>query len=719
MHALLLAVLLAAGEDYTRLQKWQFSSPVPLPAGGITFTRDTATWTLESGTLRIMQPTTDGTITGFAFEGRGRFRMTIPDPYELAQFRRFTNAPKLEGIDQPITQVLVRSSGAAGASLPELGGLKPAAPQTYAPYSWAAKKHESWLVDLRLDADARVLLGLLNAQPQLVIGMQTADYGWITYEYDAARDEEISLTHFEARLPEIWLSLDAPEHRRADGTPGPAGPSAPATLTHVDVKADLTREGRSAAVSRHQQRPIAGRYVVEQTFAGAADSVRALRLGLWSRARELKAFGPNGEALTLFRDHVGQRAAAVDDRIHDDDFVVVLPAPLARGETQRIRFEYELETFNYAPGGIWYPMFRDALDQKHTARLELTVRKRNEARAMGRLESRREDERGETTVWVVARPATMITFSTATRFEEVKLEPQGVPAVVAFGPDYQFGNTQKLRNVGADVANSVAFFQKLLGLPIEVEPFYVTSIAANHGQAFDGFLHMGEFTFAMDRPGASELFRAHEVAHEWWGHRVGWRSYRDQWLSEAFAEYCAMLFVERTMKDGPGYFAEILRSYTGIVNGNFAGGFSKFNRPWLIERNIAERNRIGPIGHGRRAATRDVPFAYTVQAYHKGPLVLHMLRMLLLYRTSSDQTFFTVLREFANEQNGRQASTEDFRRVLERNTGSDWKWFFDSWIYRAEVPSYRWKYDVKPVADGVELTLDLERRDVSEGFRAV
>ena len=35
--------------DYAALQKWQFSSAaIPLPAGGITITRDTATWTLTS-----------------------------------------------------------------------------------------------------------------------------------------------------------------------------------------------------------------------------------------------------------------------------------------------------------------------------------------------------------------------------------------------------------------------------------------------------------------------------------------------------------------------------------------------------------------------------------------------------------------------------------------------------------------------------------------------
>ncbi|HYI08664.1 MAG TPA: M1 family aminopeptidase [Thermoanaerobaculia bacterium] len=697
--------------EYARMQKWQFSQPVPVPAGGITLTRDTATWTLESGTVRLMEPLAGGASTGVYFEGRGRFRMSIPDRFELAQLRRFTKKRDLAELDQPITQLLLRTSDA------EKMQVFPAATSAYGPFAAATKKHEAWLVDLRVDADARILLALLNpGSLQIVAGMQTADFDWLTYEYDSMRDEEISVTSFQAILPETWISLDAPGDRQ-DGRPGPRR-DVQAVLEHIDVTADLRKNANSSAVSRHQQRPINGKYSITQTFAGASESTGALRLGIASRAEELEAFTETGEPLFVMRDHVGKRAAGLDNRIHDDDFVVVLPSPLLRGEKQKIRFEYELETFNYAPGGIWYPMIRDAL-QKHTARLELTVKKRNELRAMGRMENRREGSEGETSVWIVEKPANMITFSTATRFEEVKVASDGLPEITAFGPDFQFANTVKLRNVATDVANSIFFYQKMFGADLDPRPIYVTSVAGGHGQAFDGFLHMGEFTFVAERPGASELFRAHEVAHEWWGHKVGWSSYRDQWLTEAFAEYSAMMFVQQTVKGGEGFFTDILRSYDGIVRGNMAGGFSKFNRPWLIERNAAERNRLGPIGHGRRAATRDMPFGYTVQAYHKGPLVLHMLRTLLRCRTGKDELFISVLRDFIREQDGRNASTEDFRRVLERNTNMDWGWYFDSWIYSADIPSYHWRYSVKPAGEGVELTLDLERRDVADDFRTI
>ena len=42
----------------------------------------------------------------------------------------------------------------------------------------------------------------------------------------------------------------------------------------------------------------------------------------------------------------------------------------------------------------------------------------------------------------------------------------------------------------------------------------------------------------------TDFFRGHESSHQWWGHRVGWKSYHDQWLSEGFAEFSGKLYVQ-------------------------------------------------------------------------------------------------------------------------------------------------------------------------------
>ena len=690
-----------AAAAYASLQQWQFSAPIPL-AAPVTIRRETASWTLTSGTVRLMKPLPDGTVTGLVFEGSGRFTMTIPDRFELAQLRRFSRRKDLEQIDQPITHLVVRTSDPSIArNFPTPGGA-------YAQDSLAAKRHTAWLVDQSNDNDARLLMALLNPGSELtVIDANTKDFDWLTWEYDSTRGEEVIVTR-QHIIPERWISLDAKP-------PNVTVP--PVVVSHVDGKADLTRRGKLGEVGQHNQRTIDGHYSMELTLTGAAESVSALLFDLHSTAREVRAFTESSAPLVVFRDHVGKRSAQLDNRFHDDDFVVILDRPLVRGEPRKLRFEYELETANYAMSRDWYPAPPGSFEQRHTARLELTVRRRNELRSMGTMVSRVEDGDRETSVWVVSQPVKMLTFSTATAFEEVEVDGKGAPRVVVFGPGYQLANLSKLRNVGADVAGALQYFNDFLGEPVTGERFHVTSIAAGHGQAFEGFLHMTEDTFISESPGASELFRAHEVAHEWMGHKVGWTTYRDQWISEAFAEYLAMQFVHDTVKGGAKFYDEMLRSYTGIVMGNMAGGFSKFNRPWLIERNTADRARLGPIGHGWRASTGDVPTGYVTQIYYKGPLVLHMLRMLLQFKSGSDEIFWSAIRDFIREFNGRAASTADFQRIIERKTGAEWGWFFDSWIYGAEIPSYSWRSSVQPAENGqFLLTIDVERRDVPDWF---
>jgi len=51
----------------------------------------------------------------------------------------------------------------------------------------------------------------------------------------------------------------------------------------------------------------------------------------------------------------------------------------------------------------------------------------------------------------------------------------------------------------------------------------------------------------------------HEVAHQWWGQTVGFRSYRDQWMSEGFANTSASIFLQLT-RPKPDDFREILEA---------------------------------------------------------------------------------------------------------------------------------------------------------------
>src|SRR5205085_11640418 len=173
------------------------------------------------------------------------------------------------------------------------------------------------------------------------------------------------------------------------------------------------------------------------------------------------------------------------------------------------------------------------------------------------------------------------------------------------------------------------------------------------------------------------------------------------------------------VKGGEGFFEKILNSYEGVVFGDMRGGFSKFARPYFAVVPSFDRARMGPIGLGLRASTSELPAAYVMQTYYKGPLVLNMLRQILHFRTGSDQMFVKILRDFAKEYAGKAPSTDDFRRVVERDAPMDWRFFFDAWINHADIPSYTWNYKIDPNGAGYELTINIKRSDVPPDFMTI
>jgi hypothetical protein len=703
-----------ARADYERLQKWQFTSAPIAIRQPVTITRDTATITLISGNVHLMQPASSGRVTGLVFEGDGHLTMTIPDRIEQAQLRRFSRKD-IASLDQKFTQLVLRTSDDTIDKL-----FPDAAKEPFAKNSIAENRHNHWLIDLGFDVDAAVVAGMLNPGAlKMTAAMKTTDFDWVTYDYDSFRREEIQLIRWERSYPEVWISLDRAEDRNANGGPGERDLRT-AAVSHLDVKADLSKgKWNLQRVGATEQSMLNGQYTIEETIASNSDGLVALPLQLSPRARNLTASDEKGQPLAILRDHIGARSASIGNDVYDSTFTLVFPSPLKAHEPHVIRFSYELETPNYAFGNSWYPTVGDAFD-KTTAKMELKVAKRNEVRAMGRRISESESPDGsKVSTWLVETPAKMVTFSTAERFTEVPLEIAGVPKVISFGTVTGIDPGARVRNAGADVINSLRFYEYLFDDKLDTPQIYVTAIAAGHGQAFDGFLHLSEFMYE-EHPGATELFRAHEVAHEWWGHKIGWKTYRDQWLSESLAEYSSMMFVQATVKGGDKYYDEIINAYDGIVQGNLAGGFSKFNRPWLIEFNGNARARLGPIGVGYRAGTAEIPAGYEIQAYHKGPLVLHMLRTILRLRTRSDDVFIKILRDFVKEYSGKDASTADFQRVVEKDAPGNWSYFFDAWIYDSAIPTLRWSQKIEPNSTGgARLTVTVKRSGVRDDFVVV
>ncbi len=257
-----------------------------------------------------------------------------------------------------------------------------------------------------------------------------------------------------------------------------------------------------------------------------------------------------------------------------------------------------------------------------------------------------------------------------------------------------------LENVTTDVANSLAFFIGDLGDPIS-RRYYAAEIPYSHGQAFPGLLHLSWWTFqSTDDEGGEEMFRAHEMAHQWWGIDVEPATYRDHWISEGLAEFWGLLYMQLALGDNEKYF-KVLRDWRDDLH--------------------RRRNDIGPTCIGARAAVGGDPEDYTLAIYAKGAWIMHMLRNLFLdLDTMNEDAFLAMMKDFYQTHRGGKASTQDFQQVVEKYVGSSMDWFFDQWLCGTAVPTYRFRHAVDEHADGTyTLRLRVWQEDVPDGFKMV
>jgi aminopeptidase N len=189
------------------------------------------------------------------------------------------------------------------------------------------------------------------------------------------------------------------------------------------------------------------------------------------------------------------------------------------------------------------------------------------------------------------------------------------------------------------------------------------------------------------RPQSSLVW--HEVSHQWFGDSVTEKDWDDAWLSEGFATYFASLSQEHY--DGRDAFvASMKRSRTGIL--------AMEKRPATV---AVVHDNLPEIADGH---------APVGIVYQKGGWTLHMLRG----QVGSDK-FWAGIREYYRRFRDGNASTADFRQVMEEVSGTDLGWFFQQWLYRAGSPAVEgaWTYN----AESKKIELELAQTQAGDVFR--
>jgi len=170
----------------------------------------------------------------------------------------------------------------------------------------------------------------------------------------------------------------------------------------------------------------------------------------------------------------------------------------------------------------------------------------------------------------------------------------------------------------------------------------------------------------------------HEIAHQWFGNAVTENDWNDVWLSEGFATYFTLLFIEHAY--GRDDFASGLRDSRKTVLDFYA----KTPDYRVVHENLADMAQVT-----------------SGMTYQKGSWVLHMLRQRM-----GDDRFWAGIRDYYVRFKDTNASTTDFRLAMERASGQDLAAFFQQWLYRGGVPRVEgtWQWDANAKQVVVELT---------------
>jgi hypothetical protein len=178
----------------------------------------------------------------------------------------------------------------------------------------------------------------------------------------------------------------------------------------------------------------------------------------------------------------------------------------------------------------------------------------------------------------------------------------------------------------------------------------------------------------------SDFFLAHEAAHQWWGQGTAPASYRERWLSEAWAQYCAAMWIRQQRGESDFY-----RMMDRMAEWAFRD------------------DALGPIHLGYRLGhLKGDARIFRAIVYDKGAWVLHMLRGLL-----GDEAFFRGARDFLKTHRYEKAGTTDLREALERASGRDLSAYFERWIYDTGLPRLVWAWRTEALDAGYRTTVDV------------
>jgi hypothetical protein len=666
----------ASAQTPTTAYRDRFTEVVGLsPIAGVAdvnhlvLTRDVGRLTLERGKLYRLS-TVGGRAVGAVFRGVGHFAFTPSLPAEQAELNRVVG---VAAIDDSITEAILIFADSTGAQLNALNYGAGEIPGD-------VRGHVRDLIgNFKGDNEGSfwsdVLSPMLNGDTTgfFLAKLQRADGDPLIFEIDPELSEAVEVYRPVGKLR--W------------GTDW-------AVVTRFPAQRPLRG---SAGTWRYRHRLTVSHYVmdVRLTPTGSADLDFVAQTTVTLTAQE--AIGPwlrfsLHPKLQVDSARWGRGAEAATFKAKDDnDLWVQLGRRLQSGDTATLTLYYHgnlidrfADWFFIDPTAAWYPKNEQGED---LATFDITYHSPSwyPLASIGERTDSTVEGKVLTTRWVTTIPTPFATFNLGLFKANRVQHPDAPPLDVLLSEDahraLRMPQQRNMREVvAADVSNSLKWFTHLFG-PVSWDHFWVTEIPYNEGVSFPGMIDLSWSTFQNSSlDGFDEFFRAHEVAHQWWGNGVRPASYRDAWLSEGLASFSALWYLQTLRKRNTEYM-RFLDEYELDIRGN--------------------RGDAGPIWLGYRNASPNAPYGYQAMIYEKGAWVFHMLRTLMLdLQTQKEDRFTAMMQDFYSTYRGKAATTEDFQRIVEKHAGIPMDWFFDQWVKGTAIPTYHVAWTTEPADNG-------------------
>jgi hypothetical protein len=713
------------------------SSPAMDPAKSahtenVEIVRDRVHITLTSGTIQFTQPA-NGVVFGAVFHGSGHLRVDPPNPTEAQQLYLFT---KQEKLNLPFTDATFSFTDGLLDDVAKQVKWQTSGPASDDLYANRQKERES----LGAAYLPRLFKGILSSDPKhgayFLAELKTAEAGWVEAVFDATQPEELRVGRWRdvgpVKLQDIWMSFPAagrdPRHVFDDPVS-----RADYLIPSYEIRANVAENAELTATVQLKLQP---RNSGERVLLFTLDS--NLRVGSIKDSK--------GQSLDFFQ----PRETKDRYQSYGDYLAVALAQPTVAGQAETFEFQYggkrvvrKVGDGNYFCESFgWYPthfMNKTRGDEAaFRSDFELTFNnpKRYDLVATGHKVSNAIDGNRRVTSWKsdVPLPNAGFAFGDYKTYTE-KLGDVDVEVYANKQPDDLLKSIQRqadnplddlaagpggshssgvaigqltpsalVKPIGVETANTLKVFQMYFG-PYPYKQLAVTNIIGDYGQGWPGLLYLSWITFldstqrhalgVRDQEQLTDFFRAHESSHQWWGNQVGWKSYHDQWLSEGFADFSGILYVQyrQNMKEALGRWRrekELL--HVKDLNGH------------MIE-------SLGPIWMGHRIASSVTgPGSYQDLIYSKGAYVLQMLRMQLMdpHNPDPDHLFKDMMHDYCKTFDNKAASTEDFKAIVEKHMirGMDldnnhkMDWFFNQYVYGTGIPQYGFHASVEAAPDG-------------------